>query len=66
MPPEKLLLETDAPFLAPQAHRGKRNEPAFLPATAGFIARLKGLPEDELIALTTAAARSLFRLPAAG
>lgn len=65
VPPEKLLLETDAPFLAPQAHRGKRNEPAFLPATAAFLARLKGVPENELIAIAAAATRSLFRLPAA-
>lgn len=43
VPLEQLLIETDAPFLAPQSQRGKRNEPAFVPEVAEWIARLKGI-----------------------
>lgn len=41
-PAERVLIETDAPFLAPVPHRGRRNEPAFLPATAARLAQLRG------------------------
>ncbi|MBI1977488.1 MAG: TatD family hydrolase, partial [Candidatus Omnitrophica bacterium] len=47
-PLERILMETDAPFLAPQDHRGKRNEPAFLVETARRIADLKGISMEEL------------------
>lgn len=63
VPPERLLIETDCPYLAPIPHRGKRNEPAFLVHTAEFVARLRGVPIGQLAAETTAAARRLFRLP---
>ena len=43
IPLERLLVETDAPFLAPQAKRGKRNEPAFVVHTAGMLAELKSI-----------------------
>jgi len=47
VPPERLFLETDAPYLAPQPKRGARNEPAFLIETASFFAALLGKsPED--------------------
>jgi TatD DNase family protein len=59
LPLDRLLVETDAPYLAPVPHRGKRNEPAFVAATATFIAELKGVPLDELAAVTTA---NFFRL----
>jgi TatD DNase family protein len=59
LPLDRLLVETDAPYLAPVPYRGKRNEPAFVAATATFIAELKGLPLDELAAVTTA---NFFRL----
>lgn len=59
-PPERLLLETDAPYLAPVPHRGRRNEPAFLAATAGFLAELRGVAADELAATATDNARRLF------
>jgi TatD DNase family protein len=62
VPPERLLLETDAPFLAPQKRRGKRNEPAFLPFTAACLAELLGLPTDELAAITRRATEALFGL----
>jgi len=61
-PVDKLLLETDAPFLAPQPRRGKRNEPSFLPFTCKFLAELKGIPEDKLAAQATETTRALFGL----
>jgi TatD DNase family protein len=62
VPRERLLLETDAPWLAPQAVRGKRNEPAYVAHTAAFLADDLGLPLEELAATTTANARALFGL----
>ena len=53
VPLERLLVETDAPFLAPVPHRGKRNEPAFVADTAAVIADLKGLSPAELADATT-------------
>jgi TatD DNase family protein len=47
-PLEALLAETDAPYLAPQAVRGQRNQPAFVAHTLAFLARLRGAAEDEL------------------
>jgi len=59
----KILLETDSPWLAPQDMRGKRNEPAFLPFTAKKIAKLKGISVDELAEATTENAKEIFQLP---
>lgn len=59
-PAERLLLETDAPYLAPVPHRGRRNEPAFVAATAGFLAELRGAAPDALAAVTSDNARRLF------
>ena len=61
---EALVIETDAPVLAPQGHRGRRNEPAYLVETAATVARLRGMSLDALAALTSANARRLFRLAA--
>jgi len=58
----KVLLETDSPWLAPQEVRGKRNEPAFLPFIAKKIAELKGISMDELAEVTTKNARDVFQL----
>jgi TatD DNase family protein len=62
VPDDLLLVETDAPYLAPAPHRGKRNEPAFLPATAAKLADLRGSTPERIAELTTANAERLFRL----
>jgi TatD DNase family protein len=62
-PLEHLLLETDAPDLTPEPHRGQGNEPAFLLETARKVAEIKGIPLAEVAAVTTANAVKLFRLP---
>jgi TatD DNase family protein len=59
LPLDRLLVETDAPYLAPVPHRGKRNEPAFVAATAAAVAVLKGVTPGALAAATTA---NFFRL----
>lgn len=59
VPLDRLLVETDAPFLAPVPHRGKTNEPAFVVHTAAMLAALKGISHAELAAITT---ENFFRL----
>ncbi len=59
-PPDRLLVETDAPYLAPVPHRGQRNEPAFVRAVAERAAALRGDPPDALARRTTANARRCF------
>ena len=63
VPIDKLLVETDCPFLAPVPKRGKRNEPAFVSHVASYLAQLRGESLDTLADRTTANARQLFRLP---
>ena len=64
IPADRLLLETDSPFLPPQSHRGKRNEPAYLPMTLAVLARLRGESPEILAQQTTDnAARIFYRLP---
>lgn len=58
---EDMLLETDAPFLAPQPYRGKRNEPGYLPIILDLAAKLKELPSNEIAAVTSYNANELFR-----
>ena len=60
VPMNRLLVETDAPFLAPVPHRGKRNEPAFVVATAATLAEVKGLPFAEVASRTSENVRQLF------
>lgn len=60
LPLSMLLVETDAPYLAPMPHRGKRNEPAFTRHTAEFLAELKQIPYDEVARATTANFFKLF------
>ncbi|MBF0525606.1 MAG: TatD family hydrolase, partial [Deltaproteobacteria bacterium] len=62
LPAERLLLETDAPFLAPVPFRGKRNEPAYVFHTARTVAEIKGMDLNELGAITSSNARNLFGL----
>jgi TatD DNase family protein len=60
LPLERLLVETDSPYLAPVPHRGKRNEPAFVLHVAETIARVKGLPLQEITQATSRNAGALF------
>lgn len=60
VPMEHIVLETDAPFLAPEPNRGKRNEPAFLPFVAEKLAEVKGLSINETERITTENAQGLF------
>ena len=62
IPLERLLVETDAPFLSPVPRRGKRNEPAFVKYTALEIARLRGMDFQTLAEATSRNARTLFKL----
>jgi TatD DNase family protein len=61
-PLDRLLLETDAPYLAPVPFRGKRNEPGYVGRVAERIAAVRGLPVEELIAITGENARRVFKL----
>lgn len=65
-PFDRLVLETDAPFLAPVPERGRRNEPAFLRYTAAKVAALRKAPLAEISRQTSDNARRLFRLPEPG
>ncbi len=65
VPDDRLLIETDAPFLSPQPVRGKTNEPAHVAHTAARLAQLRGLSLDALAGLTSRNACRLFGLPAA-
>jgi TatD DNase family protein len=60
---DRLLVETDSPFLAPAPHRGKTNEPALVVETAHHVASLRGVSPAVLAEATTRNARRLFRLP---
>jgi len=61
IPEDRLLVETDAPFLAPVPHRGRPCEPAFVADTARFVAALRGVPAEELMASTSRNFFDLFR-----
>jgi TatD DNase family protein len=62
LPLDRLLLETDAPYLAPAPVRGRRNEPANVAHTAAFLAQLRGESLEDLAAATTANAERLFKI----
>ena len=67
LPHERLLVETDAPYLAPVPHRGKRNEPAFVADTAAVLAEVIGLDASALAEITTANTLRLFsKMPPLG
>ncbi len=65
IPLEKILVETDAPFLAPMPHRGRTNEPAYVVHTAAAVAEVKGVSLEELGNITTANALRVFNLMSA-
>lgn len=62
-PADRLLVETDSPYLAPMPYRGKRNEPAFVLEVARKVAELRGVELDDVVAQTGKNARALFSLP---
>jgi len=64
VPLERLLIETDSPYLAPVPYRGKPNEPAYVSHVGRFIAQQRGLPDAELGAATTQNFFRLFKIPA--
>lgn len=59
IPEDRLLVETDSPYLAPQSHRGKRNEPAYTAETASVLAQTIGVSDEKIAEITT---RNFFRL----
>jgi TatD DNase family protein len=59
-PEDRVLVETDAPFLAPVPHRGKTNEPAFTAHTLNTLAEVRGMPADKMAAVTTENTLRLF------
>ncbi len=62
MPMDRLLLETDCPYMAPTPHRGERNSSLYLPLVVKAVSEIKGIPEEEVIAATEANARRMYRL----
>ncbi len=62
-PLERLMLETDSPYLAPQIYRGKRNEPSCLVHLAQFLAEQRGIDQEKLERITTETAINFFNLP---
>ncbi len=63
VPADRLLIETDCPFLAPVPHRGQRNEPAYVSHVAHRLAELRNIPVEEIARTTTTNAQRLFNLP---
>ena len=64
-PLDRIMLETDAPYMAPQVHRGKRNEPAYLAALAEFLSEKRGVAREALEEATSRTALRFFNLPVA-
>lgn len=62
VPLDKMLIETDAPFLSPEPNRGKRNEPSYVRFVAQEIARLREMSDEEVAEITTKNAKKIFRL----
>jgi len=62
VPLNRLLLETDCPYLAPEPHRGENNEPSYLPLIAQAVARTRGCSVEEVTNASTRAARAVFRI----
>jgi len=64
LPLDLMLIETDAPFLAPQPYRGKRNEPAYVAEVAKTLANVRNLPAEEIAATTASNFRRFFGIAA--
>ncbi len=64
-PLDRMMVETDAPYLAPQLVRGKRNEPRYVRYVADRVAEIKGVTFEEVASITTANAEKFFGLPKA-
>ena len=62
IPLDRLLIETDTPFMTPSSHRGKRNRPSFIEETASFIAELRDLPAEEFADAVSVNSRHFFKL----
>ena len=62
IPLERILLETDCPYMAPEPYRGKRNHPGYLPKMAEKLAQIRGIPVEEAIRATTENAKRLYRI----
>ena len=62
IPLERILLETDSPYLTPVPYRGKRNESSYIPHIAGRLAELRGLSQEEVAHTTTENAQKLFAI----
>jgi TatD DNase family protein len=62
VPDERLLIETDSPYLAPVPHRGRRNEPSFLPATCAAVAAMRGGAPEAVAELTRRNALAFYGL----
>jgi TatD DNase family protein len=62
VPLERILIETDSPYLTPPPHRGHRNEPLYVKLVAAELAALRGMDPDEIGAITYENAKRLFRL----
>ena len=62
IPEDRLLIETDCPFLAPVPNRGKKNEPSFLPSTAAVLAAVRGASIEHIAKITSENAIKLFNL----
>ena len=64
VPLERILIETDSPYLAPMPHRGKMNEPGFVAHVGEYIAKLKGIPVEQVAEQTSANFFKLFNVVA--
>ena len=62
IPMERIILETDCPYLAPEPFRGKRNSSLYLPYVVSAMAEVKGISEEEVIEITERNAREMYRL----
>jgi TatD DNase family protein len=62
VPLEKILVETDSPYLTPVPHRGKRNEPAYVKLVAEAMARIKAVSLEEIAQITTGNVLKLFKI----